>query len=130
MPVRSLNSRVLRWPDAREVLRAVSNWAEHRAAERPDVEAIGVAGSYARGNWSVGSDVDIVVLVRSSETPFMARPRSWSLEGIPVPADLLIYTRAEWREMKRRGGGGEVLPRETHWVYRRQAQRGSRAQPK
>jgi predicted nucleotidyltransferase len=57
MPVRSLNSPVLKWPRAEEVLAAAQEWARRVAAAEPDVRAIGCFGSYARSHAGVGSDL-------------------------------------------------------------------------
>jgi predicted nucleotidyltransferase len=70
MPVRSLSSSVLVWPDAAEVARAVRTWAENLSKTEPAVQRVGYFGSYARGDWGVGSDVDLVVLVDRSQQPF------------------------------------------------------------
>lgn len=51
MPVRSLNSSVLRWPDARAVEAALQHWAKTTAQTHPEVLRIGYFGSYARGDW-------------------------------------------------------------------------------
>ena len=74
MPVRSLSSRVLKWPKAEVVEPAVEAWAHQIAAEHPEVAHVGYFGSYARGDWGVGSDVAISVYVpegmsRSSKAP-------------------------------------------------------------
>src|SRR5207237_604666 len=95
MPVRSLNSSILRWPDKAVVISAFRAWAEAEAAARPEVERIGYFGSYARGNWGVGSDLDVVVVVDSSDEPFMRRALAWRPESLPVLVDLLVYTTAE-----------------------------------
>lgn len=51
MPVRSLSSSMLRWPDRETVDRAVRRWAEEVARRKPEVVRIGYFGSYARGDW-------------------------------------------------------------------------------
>ena len=57
MPVRSLSSSVLKWPNKKSVDFAVRSWAEKISEERNDVQKIGYFGSYARGDWGVGSDL-------------------------------------------------------------------------
>ncbi len=69
MPVRSLNSSVLKWPDKETVDFAVRCWAERMARVRKDVLQIGYFGSYARGDWGVGSDLDLIVIIESSSEP-------------------------------------------------------------
>src|SRR5207247_237446 len=79
MPVRSLNSSVLVWPDRAQVDRAARVWAEAVARDRSDVQRIGYFGSYARGDWGVGSDLDLVAVVDAPEEPFEQRSVSWPL---------------------------------------------------
>lgn len=51
MPVRSLNSSVLKWPNAEGVDRAVRRWAQEIAHKRLDIIRIEYARAYARGGW-------------------------------------------------------------------------------
>jgi len=115
MPVRSLTSSVLKWPDAQAVVEALRRWAGRIARERPEVARIGYFGSYARGDWSVGSDLDLVIVVDESDRPFMMRAVGWDTSALPVPTDLLVYTESEWVKM------GERRPKGVRWVYRRSA---------
>lgn len=117
MPVRSLRSPVLKWPDAGRVAAAARAWAGTAAGSRPEVQRIGYFGSYARGDWGVGSDLDIVVIVDQAAAPFHARPLEWDLHSLPVPADILIYTAPEWRSLA--GAFQERLAREVVWVFER-----------
>ena len=73
MPVRSLSSSVLKWPDGKTVEHAIKLWAEKVSQNRKDVLRIGYFGSYARGNWGVGSDLDVIIVLESSEEPFERR---------------------------------------------------------
>ena len=119
MPVRSLNSSVFRWPDAQTVDRAVRCWAEERAQQRPDILRIGYIGSYARGDWGVGSDLDLIIVVERCEQPFWRRALEWDLASLPVPADLLVYTREEWQALATQGGQFyHAVEQEAIWVYR------------
>jgi uncharacterized protein len=96
MPIRSLKSSVLKWPDAPTVERAVRAWAEALARKRNDVLHAGYIGSYARGDWGVGSDLDIIIVVQQADKPFAERAAAFDATSLPVPVDLLIYTRHEW----------------------------------
>lgn len=104
MPVRSLSSSVLRWPEQQQVHRAAVEWARRLMREHHDVERIGYAGSYARGDWGVGSDVDLIILVEAVDAPFIERARRYDATELPVPADILVYSKAEWLDMTERGG--------------------------
>ena len=118
MPVRSLNSSVLKWPDRVAVDTSVRRWARAEAARRPDVVAVGYYGSYARGDWGVGSDVDLIAVVEASAQPFETRATAWDATSLPVPADLSVYTSEEWRGMAARDDRfARTLAREAVWVF-------------
>jgi len=111
MPVRSLNSSVLRWPDSKMVDRAVRAWAGAIARVRPEVLRIGYFGSYAQGDWGVGSDLDLVVIVRGI---------GWDTGSLPVPTDLLVYTKEEWKALQDKGRFSKMLSSDTVWVHTRE----------
>ncbi len=116
MPVRSLNSSVLKWPDAKTVDAALRRWVEESAQGRRDVLKIGYFGSYARGDWGVGSDLDIIIILENSELPFEKRSTEWSVTELPVPADVLVYTAEEWQSL-RKGRFYQTVMQEAVWVY-------------
>lgn len=73
MPVKSSNSSVLRWPDRQTIDRAIRGWAGTLGRQRSDVLRIGYFGSYARGEWGVGSDLDVIIIVEASPHRFERR---------------------------------------------------------
>lgn len=95
MPVRSLRSPVLRWPSRPAVREAVEAWAA-AVATGPTVRAVGLFGSLLDERWGVGSDVDLVVVVDRVDAPFTGRSAAFPADGLPVPADVLVYTVGEW----------------------------------
>lgn len=99
MPVRSLTSSVLKWPDAKDVHHAVQRWATVQAQRAASLVKVGYIGSYARSDWGVGSDVDLILIVTESGEPFTRRGIAWDTAELPVPADVLVYTQAEWNAM-------------------------------
>lgn len=118
MPERSSNTRVLKWPDRAAVDAAARSLAHGLARAHPELLRLGYFGSYARGDWGVGSDLDLVAVVSESRRPFVERALDFDLAGLPVPAELLVYTDAEWREIERRRDRfAERLRAETVWVY-------------
>ena len=118
MPVRSLSSPVFKWPDQRTVAEAVAAWARREASRRDDVVAIGYFGSYATGTWGVGSDVDLIAVVQRADKPFETRAVSWDTTALPVPAQLLVYTVPEWRQLVCRSDRfSRVLRSEVVWVF-------------
>ena len=79
--------------------------------------AFGYFGSYARGDAGFGSDLDLVAIVGASKATFLDRARDWPTETLPVPADLLVYTAAEWKQMQTGGGRfAQTLLHETVWL--------------
>ena len=119
MPVRLLSSSILKWPDAEAVDSAVRRWAENAGQECEDVQMIGYFGSYARGDWGVGSDLDVVVVVGSSKRSFERRGFEWDTTMLPVPVDLLVYTEQEWQSLTRQGRFGSSVLKEVVWVFMR-----------
>ncbi|UCF90182.1 MAG: nucleotidyltransferase domain-containing protein [Desulfobacterales bacterium] len=118
MPVRSLNSSVLKWPDRDTVAKALRDWAQAQSEEHPELERLGYFGSYARGDWGVGSDLDLIALIGETSEVFERRSLKWDLSVLPVPADLLIFTRQEWRRLQKQGGRFALtLAREVVWIY-------------
>src|SRR5436309_2619559 len=51
----------------------------------------------ARGAWCL----DIILLVEGSDDPFESRSARWNTTGLPVPADVPVYTREEWDRLSR-----------------------------
>jgi len=120
MPVRSLSSPVLRWPDRAAVEAAARRWSIEQAARRPELLRLGYFGSYARGDWGVGSDLDLLAVVHSSPAPFLERSRTWPTEELPVPAELLVYTPEEWGRLLTEGRDfARTVAREVVWLVDR-----------
>lgn len=117
MPVRSLNSFILKWPDAQTVAQAVRHWSQKALLSHYDVTRIGYFGSYARGDWGVGSDLDLIIVVESSDQPFERRASEWDATELPVPADVLVYTDEEWQSLEQEGRFYQTVTQEAVWVY-------------
>lgn len=119
MPVRSLSSPVFKWPDAKTVDQAIRQWAQDAVRSIDDVNRIGYFGSYARGDWGVGSDLDIIVILDHSTLLFEQRSLDWDTLTLPVPSDLVVYTMKEWQALSDEGSKFfHVLKDEVIWIYR------------
>ena len=117
MPVRSLNSSVLRWPERDFVLHRLERWAAEERRRHPRLKALGYFGSYARGDAGVGSDLDLVAIVTGSDVPFERRALDWDLSGLPLPAEILVYTEQEWQDlMAGEGRFAHMIKTETVWL--------------
>ncbi len=120
MPVRSSTSRVLKWPDRTAVDAAVRALAQRLAAAHPHLLRFGYFGSYARGDWGVGSDVDLVAVVEESARPFAERALDFDLTSLPVPAELIVYTAEEWaRLLAQPRGLARTIDSQAVWVFAR-----------
>jgi len=86
---------------------------------RPEVIRIGYFGSLARGNWGVGSDLDLIIIVEKSDEPFIRRGTAWDTSSLPVPVDVLVYTLSEWKQMDPNSRFSRTLLKEVVWVYER-----------
>ena len=120
MPVRSLSSSVIKWPDLRSVDRAVRQWVAQQVESGRDILRAGYFGSYARGDWGVSSDLDLILIVRHSDQAFWQRSLQWDTLALPLPVDLLIYTGEEWQNLVEQGANfAQTIEKEAVWVYQR-----------
>ena len=76
-------------------------WARDLRARRLEVVRVFCTGSAARGDYGVGSDIDVVVIVARAPDSPVERRRLYEPEALPVPADLWVYTTDEWDSLAR-----------------------------
>jgi predicted nucleotidyltransferase len=89
-----LNSSALKWPDRKQVDEAFRGLAAPFCSRR-EIEALWYVGSYARGDWGVGSDLDVVVVVSGEGAVESVRNAlTDALLELPVPADVSVLTTA------------------------------------
>ena len=120
MPVKSSDSPVINWPGIDQVIAELEKWADALVARRGDVVKLGYFGSYARGDWSVGSDLDLVIVLSNAQECFERRAADFDTTDLPVPVDLLVYTMNEWENMKDDGSRFyEVMEKEGKWIVNR-----------
>ena len=97
---------------------AVKSWSLEQAKSQPELERCGYFGSYARGDWGVGSDLDLIAVVDDSLEPFERRSLPLELHRLPVPADILVYTAVEWEKLQKGNDKfSRMLAREVIWTY-------------
>ncbi len=62
------------------------------------------------------SDLDLMAVVSEAPEPFERRTMNWNLNDLPVHAELLVYTLAEWASLQEQGGRfARNLEQETIW---------------
>jgi hypothetical protein len=93
-------------------------WTAEQVRVRPEIVRLGYYGSYARGDWGVGSDLDVIAIVRKTDEPFERRSLGWDLNSLPVPAHIIIYTLPEWEKLKQgHARFFRMLGREAIWTF-------------
>lgn len=94
------------------MLTAACAWARSLRAAQPEIVRVGYFGSYARGDYVPGSDLD--VLVEVSELPenearrarsAVERGSAYSPDSFPVGLDVFVYTTAELARLRAAGTG-------------------------
>ena len=56
-------------------------------------------GSYGRGAAGMGSDLDLLLILRRRDEPIWDRLRRWDTSSLPLACDLLVYSLEEWRSL-------------------------------
>lgn len=118
MPMRSLRSSVLKWPDRHAVDEGLAAWVAREGPRHRGLLHLGLFGSYARGDAGVGSDIDLIAILEESSVPAGQRACDWDLLSLPLPAEILVYTREEWELLQHQGGRfASTLRREARWLW-------------
>jgi len=100
-----------------EVIERLTRWAQSLRA-RPEVLAVVLFGSFARGDCTAASDADLLVLLRDSPLPFHERIPLYRPSRIGVSVDVFPYTLAEARRGLEEGWGvAPVAAREGRRLY-------------
>ena len=117
MPVRLLTQSVLRWPEPEQVLRQVQAWASQQQALHPSLQAVGLFGSYGRGQAGVGSDLDLLLIDSAAAGTQQQRLLPWPLERLPLSCDALGLTPAEFEQLMASGSHmARELQRDLRWL--------------
>jgi predicted nucleotidyltransferase len=86
----------------------ITSFLRDRFADKGVREAY-IFGSFAQGNCTAWSDLDIVI-VKQTDQPFVERPREFpEVYELGIPVDLLVYTPEEMVSLK---GSGSTFWRE------------------
>lgn len=115
---------MLRWPDPDQVIQATRHWAEGQAADHPGLIAVGVYGSYGRGDASVGSDLDLLLIDRDARGLQRERLPRWPLERLPLACDAVVLTPEELQALLTPADGvpgrmAQAVSRECRWLWQR-----------
>lgn len=114
-----MSTVVVKSVDEGAVRRAVAAYAERLLETRPDVEEVIVFGSFLKGTYAPGSDVDLLIVLGHADRPVRDRIPGLLPGAFPVGLDLFPYTR---EELAARAGSpflAEAMA--SPWRYRRPA---------
>jgi hypothetical protein len=77
--------------------------AERLGREAPEVQQVDLFGSFARGDYTPESDVDLAVIVSESDLPFLERPDRYrgAFPRVPLDVNLTLCTTAEADRLRR-----------------------------
>jgi predicted nucleotidyltransferase len=95
-----LNSVIIKSIDREKIESAVHAYAAHLRAGHPEIESIIWFGSWINGLPSPGSDVDLCLILHSSDKAMRDRIPEYLPAGFPVGIDLFIYTREEFARLR------------------------------
>jgi predicted nucleotidyltransferase len=113
----SLSSVVIKSIDERAVRRAMDEYAARLLRDHPEIEEIVVFGSFVRGTYGPGSDLDVFVTLTHADKTIRDRIPDLLPGAFPVGVDLFPYTRAEIAERQESPILDEV--RRSPWRYSR-----------
>jgi predicted nucleotidyltransferase len=101
--------------------RAVRSWTAEQVQQRPEIVRLGYFGSYARGDWGVGSDLDLIAVVNETSESFERRSINWDLNGLPVSAEIIVYSLPEWEDQAKKDTKfARILKNEVVWTFSKQ----------
>jgi hypothetical protein len=86
--------------DKEKVLRELRAWAAG-LKKHPDLEKVGLLGSYATDTYGPRSDADLLVLLHASDKPFRDRIPDFLPWNVSVPCDVFPYTIGEIESLPR-----------------------------
>ncbi len=93
---KSYGSVTVYWVDEAALQQVLDRLVE-QYRQRPEVEAVVLFGSLARDEFAVGSDIDLLLVLRESRLPFPDRIPHYIPTGVPVDVQVFPYTLEEVR---------------------------------
>ncbi len=103
MQGRSSDSVKVVFADKDSILRQLRRFVAELKRTRPEVEKVGLFGSYATDTFGPASDVDLLIILRQSSERFLDRIPDFIPENLSVSCDVFPYTGEEVKKMKRDG---------------------------
>lgn len=108
--------------DLEPILAGLRERAQQLVATHPNVREVGLFGSLIRGNYSPGSDADLLVILESDSRRFVDRIPEFlaHFSGLGLAVDVFPYTLAEIAGMQDSGLVKTALSERVVLAQRRQ----------
>ena len=100
-----MNTVVIKSINKDQIREAVHSFALRLREQHPEIERIIWFGSWVKGIPAPGSDVDLCLVLTSSDLPRRDRISQYLPLGFPVGVDLFAYTRDEFERLKESSPG-------------------------
>lgn len=99
---RFLNSVKITSVDREKLDDALSTIVRNLKQQHPEIRRVFLFGSFARGDYTPESDVDILIVCSHLEAPFLLRSEIFMefFRSLPFDVNLLVYTEEEIRRME------------------------------
>lgn len=99
MPKTLLNSVKIKSVPFEVIIDALKKWSLNLKSMDKNIVKIGYFGSYATGDYTPASDLDILIIIKNSDKPFWRRSIDFDTSDIPVGCDIFCYTENEIEKM-------------------------------
>lgn len=99
----SSHSAKVVFADKPKVLRQLKDYAIRLRQARPEVQMVGLFGSYATDTFGPASDVDLLIILRQSSKRFLERIPDYLPENLAICCDVFPYTEEEIEKMQSEG---------------------------
>ena len=100
-----MNSVVIKSANREEIAQAVSSYVARLREQHPEIERVIWFGSWVTGLPLPGSDVDLCLILSSSDISSRDRISAYLPLGFPVGVDLFAYTRDEFERLRETSPG-------------------------
>lgn len=100
-----MNSVVVKSANREVITRCVEAYVARLRKKHPEVKQVIWFGSWVTGLPVAGSDVDLCLILSSSDKPFRERIPDYLPIGFPVGIDLFPYTQAEFERLRQQSPG-------------------------
>ncbi len=95
-----MNSVVIKSANREEIAQAVASYVAQLREQHPEIERVIWFGSWVTGLPTPGSDVDLCLILSSSDRSPRDRSPDYLPVGFPVGVDLFAYTRTEFERLR------------------------------